>query len=61
MHLDKRWVLEIKTVKPQVLYVATMIALISLGLLLALFIANLANDWSSPSDDEPSIPAVRTY
>ncbi len=62
MNFDKRWSLETRIYKPQIVYVGAIIVLASLVLwLAALFFVYLADDWNSPAADERSIPAVRTY
>jgi Ca2+/Na+ antiporter len=51
-----------KSVKPQVPYVAAIIVIFSLLLwIAALFFVYLADDRSSPAVDERSVPAPRTY
>jgi hypothetical protein len=51
-----------KTVKPQVMYVAAIVVIISLLFwIAALFIGYVADDLSSPAADERSVPAPRTY
>jgi hypothetical protein len=51
-----------KTVKPQVLYVTAIIAVISFMLwITSLFFVYLADDWGSPTADERSVPAPMTY
>jgi hypothetical protein len=53
---------DMKTVKPQVLYVTAIIVAISLLFwIAALFFGYLADDRSSPAADERSVPAPRTY
>ena len=62
MNFDKRWSLETRIYKPQIVYVGAIIVLASSVLwLAALFFVYLADDWNSPAADERSIPAVRTY
>jgi hypothetical protein len=51
-----------KTVKPQVMYVAVIVVVISiLFWIAALFVGYVADDWGSPAADESSVPASRTY
>jgi hypothetical protein len=51
-----------KTVKPQVMYVAAIVVVISLLFwIAALFFGYLADDWSSRAADERSVPAPRPY
>ena len=51
-----------KTVKPQVMYVAAIVVVISvLFWIAALFVGYVADDWGSPAADESSVPAPRAY
>jgi hypothetical protein len=60
--VDERWLPTIKTLKPPFLYGIAIAAFLSLVLWFsALLVVYLADDWFSPSADERSIPAVRTY
>ena len=62
LNLDKGGEPKMKSIQPQVLYVTTIIVILSLlFFLVALFIGYLADDWSSPAADERSVPAPRTY
>ena len=62
LSLDKGGEPKMKSVKPQVLYVTAIIVIFSLLLwIAALFFVYLADDWSSPTADERSVPAPRTY
>jgi hypothetical protein len=51
-----------KTVKPQILYVAAIIFLVCLILWVAsLFFCYVSDDWHSPAADERSVPPSRDY
>jgi hypothetical protein len=51
-----------KLVRPQVMYLAAIIVILSLTLWVAfLFFGYLADDWHAPAADEKSVPASREY
>jgi hypothetical protein len=51
-----------KTLKPQVLLVTSIIVILSILFWLAwLFAGYAADEWGSPPADEKSVPAARTY
>ena len=51
-----------KTVEPEVLYVAAIMVLITVVLwLAACSFVYLADNWASPARNERSLPAARTY
>jgi hypothetical protein len=51
-----------KTVKPHMLYVSVILAIISfIFWVAAVFVISLADDRQSPAADERSVPAPRTY
>lgn len=61
---DHLHLLPMKTVKPQAPVVAAIIVIIIFSFLFwaaLLFLAYVADDWSSPPADERSVPATRTY
>jgi hypothetical protein len=53
---------KMKTVKPRMLYVSVILAIISfIFWVAAVFVISLADDRQSPAADERSVPAPRTY
>jgi hypothetical protein len=56
------WREEMKTVKPHILYVSVILAIITFIFWVAtFFVIYVADDRQSPAADERSIPAPRTY
>jgi uncharacterized membrane protein len=52
----------LKTVKPHILYVSVILAIISLIFwVVTFFIIYVADDQQSPAADERSVPAARSY